>query len=224
MTDVSDDDGTNAGDKTRKILLPTTKPTLTKTATLTTDADSSGDITAGDTLTYTIKLLNDGAVTITSNTIADNLTGFVSGGVSCTGSSSVASLAPTDSCTLTGTYVVSQANADAGSITNTATSSSTNGSDTLARSAALTLVVNQDPALTLIKTASDPTDPDSNGVDVGDVITYTIEIKNTGNVTVKDLGLTDTFTDAQGAALALTTGPSFCEELGRICREDLSAG
>ena len=152
VTDVSDDDGTNASDKTRKSLLPTTKPTLTKTATLTTDADSSGDITAGDTLTYTTKLLNDGAVTITSNTLSDNLSGFVSAGISCTGSSSVASLAPSDSCTLTGTYVVTQANADAGSLVNTATSSSTKGSDTLPRSATLTLTVNQDPALTLIKT------------------------------------------------------------------------
>ena len=201
VTDDSDDDGTNAGDKTRKILLPTTKPTLTKTATLTTDADSSGDITAGDTLTYTIKLLNDGAVTITSNTIADNLTGFVSGGVSCTGSSSVASLAPTDSCTLTGTYVVSQANADAGSITNTATSSSTNGSDTLARSAALTLVVNQDAGLEVTKTSSGTTN-------LGDTVSYTILVKNTGNVTVDSITLADTLTDAAGGALTIAA-PSF---------------
>ena len=67
------------------------------------------------------------------------------------------------------------------------------------------------PSLVVQKTAS------STGSSVGDVITYAIEIKNTGNVTVKDLVLTDTFTDAQGAALALTTGPSFCEELGGLC-------
>ena len=198
VTDVSDDDGTNASDKTRKSLLPTTKPTLTKTATLTTDADSSGDITAGDTLTYTTKLLNDGAVTITSNTLSDNLSGFVSAGISCTGSSSVASLAPSDSCTLTGTYVVTQANADAGSLVNTATSSSTKGSDTLPRSATLTLTVNQDPALTLIKTVSDPVDNDSNGVDVGDVITFTYVATNSGNVALTNVSIAEAQADFTG--------------------------
>ena len=217
VTDVSDDDGTNASDKTRKSLLPTTKPTLTKTATLTTDADSSGDITAGDTLTYTIKLLNDGAVTITSNTLSDNLSGFVSAGISCTGSSSVASLAPSDSCTLTGTYVVTQANADAGSLVNTATSSSTKGSDTLPRSATLTLTVNQDPALQVVKTATT-----ANGTALNDVVSYTITVKNIGNVTLNEIEVTDTLTDYSGASLTLTTGPSFVGNSGSSAAKTLA--
>ena len=69
--------------------------------------------------------------------------------------------------------------------------------------------------LAVVKTAS------STGSSVGDVITYTIEIKNTGNVTVKDLVLTDTFTDAQGAALALTTGPSFVKNSGASAEKTL---
>ena len=74
------------------------------------------------------------------------------------------------------------------------------------------------PSLVVQKTAS------STGSSVGDVITYTIDIKNTGNVTVKDLVLTDTFTDAQGRGLGVNDGSNFCEELGRVCREDAGAG
>ncbi|MGB1343287.1 MAG: DUF7507 domain-containing protein [Pseudomonadales bacterium] len=74
------------------------------------------------------------------------------------------------------------------------------------------------PKLTVTKTAS------STGSSVGDVITYTIEIKNTGNVTVKDLVLTDTFTDAQGGELALTTGPSFVKNSGASAEKTLVPG
>ena len=74
------------------------------------------------------------------------------------------------------------------------------------------------PSLVVQKTAS------STGSSVGDVITYAIEIKNTGNVTVKDLVLTDTFTDAQGAALALTTGPSFVKNSGASAEKMLVPG
>ena len=59
------------------------------------------------------------------------------------------------------------------------------------------------PELTVTKTAL------STGYGVGDVITYTILVTNTGNVTVDTIELTDTFTDAQGAALTLTTDPVF---------------
>ena len=76
------------------------------------------------------------------------------------------------------------------------------------------------PALEVTKTAL------STGYGVGDVITYTILVTNTGNVTVDTIELTDTFTDAQGAALALTTGPSFVPKNSGppLCREDISAG
>ena len=67
------------------------------------------------------------------------------------------------------------------------------------------------PALEVTKTASGTTS-------LGDVITYTILVTNTGNVTVDTIELTDTFTDAQGAALALTTGPSFVRTRARLPR------
>ena len=53
-------------------------------------------------------------------------------------------------------------------------------------------------------------DSNSNGrTDAGDVITYTIGIKNTGDVNLTGLTLTDTLTDANSSTLSLTSGPTF---------------
>ena len=45
--------------------------------------------------------------------------------------------------------------------------------------------------------------------EAGDVITYTIGIKNTGDVNLTGLTLTDTLTDANSSTLSLTSGPTF---------------
>src|SRR5690606_7091580 len=73
--------------------------TLAKsTATLTTDADASGDITEGDTLSYTITLTNTGDLALTNVVVSDpQLT---------PGSTTCASVAIGDNCVLSGTHVV----------------------------------------------------------------------------------------------------------------------
>ena len=58
-------------------------------------------------------------------------------------------------------------------------------------------------------------DSNSNGrTDAGDVITYTIGIKNTGDVNLTGLTLTDTLTDANSSTLSLTSGPTFVSASG----------
>ena len=187
------------------------KPTLSKALTSNADEDKTSTITVGDTLTYAVTLLNDGDVTLTDTTITDDKIS--------PSSASCSSVAVNGTCVLTGTYKVTQADVDAGKVTNNAASTSKNpAGTTLTRQASNEEAITRSVELAVVKTAS------STGSSVGDVITYTIEIKNTGNVTVKDLVLTDTFTDAQGAALALTTGPSFVKNSGASAEKTLAPG
>ena len=44
---------------------------------------------------------------------------------------------------------------------------------------------------------------------LGDVITYTFKVKNTGDVTLTSVGLSDVLKDAKGGALSLTTPIAF---------------
>jgi large repetitive protein len=109
----------------------------------------------------------------------------------------IASLAPnaSQSFTCTGnTYTVTQADIDTngggdGDIDNTATVTGTTpggGTVTDTDSVAVTLPV-QTPALTLTKTAA-PTTVTA----VGNVVTYTFSVQNTGNVTLTNITLSDT--------------------------------
>ena len=61
------------------------------------------------------------------------------------------------------------------------------------------------PELEVTKTAV------TSGENVGDTITFTIEVENTGNVVLNDLDIIDTFTDVTGNMLTLTTGPLYVD-------------
>lgn len=89
---------------------PVSALTFTKELTGTTDADASGSVTLGDTLTYSLTATNTGEVELTDVVVDDVLTGD---------STTCASVAPEATCVLTASLVVSQAEVDAGQIVNT---------------------------------------------------------------------------------------------------------
>jgi large repetitive protein len=157
-------------------------------------------------VTYTFSVQNTGNVTLTNLTLSDSLLS----GLNCT---AIASLAPnaTQSFTCTGdTYTVTQADVDTNGggdsdIDNTATVTGTTpggGTVTDTDSVAVTLPV-QTPALTLTKTAA-PTTVTA----VGDVVTYTFSVQNTGNVTLTNLTLSDSLLSGLNCTTIASLAPN----------------
>jgi uncharacterized repeat protein (TIGR01451 family) len=155
--------------------------TIKKTATVPGDADGTID-SPSDDISYSILVTNNGNRTLTGVSVSDprisNLDcDPVTGGNQTTGFT----LAPGGTLTCTGTYDVTQGDIDDNGggdsdIDNTATADS-NQTDPVTDSAAVPIA--QSAALTLTKSAS-PTTYSA----VGQVITYTYGLTNSGNVTL----------------------------------------
>ncbi|GIX32418.1 MAG: hypothetical protein KatS3mg125_0374 [Lysobacterales bacterium] len=156
---------------------------------------------AGNVINYQIVATNTGNVTLTGVTITDPLLGTLS----CS-PAQPATLAPSQTLTCTGSYTVTQANVDAGSVTNTANASGTapGGGTINAPPASATATANQNPALSLAKTITSGNPYNA----AGNVINYQIVATNTGNVTLSGVTITDPLlgtlscTPAQPATLA----------------------
>jgi len=160
--------------------------TLDKTASPTTVS------AAGQTVTYSFLVNNTGNVTITGLQI--NETAFSGTGAAPVITCPVTTLAPTESTTCTGIYAVTQQDIDAGSITNTATASGTDpiGGTTTSPTDSATVTSTAAPAQTLLKALTSNADGDTSGtVSVGDVLTYTITMTNTGNTTLTGVVVND---------------------------------
>ena len=128
-----------------------------------------------------------------------------------------------ESITCTGPYKITQLDLNAGSFTNTATASA-GGSNSPA--VVTTVTVTQTRALTLT-TKADPVTYNN----VGDLITYSYDIKNTGNVTLGPVQflINDDKFDAQFncGSDATSIDPNatvFCSRTYTITQADLNAG
>ena len=181
------------GNRTEVAIDSTTTPTSTE-ATLTLDkqasqpADANGNdrVDAGDTLAYRFVLTNTGAVTLTDVTVADPKVGDVD----CP----TATLAPGASTTCTGTYAITQADVDSGTVNNTAAGTANDPSGRAVDPATDTTrtPTSTVATLTLDKQAGTPVDADSNGrVDAGDTIAYAFVLTNTGAVTLTGVEVQD---------------------------------
>ena len=195
---------------------------FTKTASETTD------VQAGDVITYTYVVTNTGNVSLNDVSVTDAHSG--TGTLSAFSPATVATLAVGDSATFTATYTITQADIDAGTdITNTATVNATPAGGTLPPTTADETVTPETPApaMTLAKTASETSD-----AAVGDVITYTYEVVNTGNVSMTDVSITDVhsgsgtlsaFTPATVASLAIGDTATFTATY-TVTQADIDSG
>ena len=168
---------------------PAPKLSLVKSVTPTTGAQ------VGTTLVYSFAVANEGNVTVDGVGVTD-------AGVGYTCLDTV--LLPTQATTCTGpTHVVTQADVDAGAVRNTATASGTTPADAVVASDPSSVVVTlpAKPALTLVKSVQP-----AGGAVVGDVLTYSFDVANSGNVTLGTVLVTDAGVDYVCGAGTLAPG------------------
>ncbi|HLO32899.1 MAG TPA: sortase, partial [Anaerolineales bacterium] len=179
---------------------------------------STGPYSVGNTITYNIAVRNTGNVTLTGVTVTDN-----SATVGVCVPSQPASLAPNGTLTCQASHLVTQADLDNGSYVNTATGDS---DQTPAGTSAVTVNFTQNPVLTIVK-SSDATGTNA----VGDTITYTYDVQNTGNVILTNVTVTDVHSGlsaiickpVQGSTL-LPGATMSCTAIYTVTQADVDAG
>jgi large repetitive protein len=189
--------------------------TIAKTET------STGPYMVGDVITYSIVVMNTGSAILADVVVNDpQLT---------PNSETCSSLSSTETCILSGNYMVTQADVDAGNFVNTASVTD----DDLCPAAgvgmcedSVTVNFSQAPGVTIDK-SSNATGTNA----LGDTITYTYDIVNTGNVTLTNVTVSDahaglsaiTCTPAQGSSLA--PGDTMqCTATYTVTQADVDAG
>ncbi len=175
--------------------LVTDMPAAAPAFTLAKSANPDPFGAVGTAVLYTFTATNTGTVTLFDVTIGDDI---VDPAFSCT--IDRLDVGATDnSCTLS--YTVTQDDLDAGEITNTADATATDpfGTEVEATDTITTDGPPHEPALEAVKTAS------VGGTAVGSVITYTLTIENTGNVSLTPPVIVDTMTRNNGSVVSLDT-------------------
>jgi uncharacterized repeat protein (TIGR01451 family) len=151
---------------------------------------------AGDTVRYRFSVTNTGNVTLTGVRINDRLPGLSA--ITCPS----ATLSPAGSMTCSASYRLTQANVNAGKVTNTATTTGTppSGPPAISDPSSVTVTIPPSPALAIKESAS-PASFDAAGV----TIDYSYLVTNTGNVTVKGIKVTDVLAGLSAVACPSAT-------------------
>ena len=179
---------------------------LDKFGTLNDD-DGTPGVSEGDTISYTFRVENDGNVTLSNVTLADTV-----GGVTISGGP-ITSLAPgaVDTTTFTGSYTITQADIDAGTFDNVALVTGTDpGGNTVTDPGDEQTPLGQTPDIDLEKATNgfDADSPTGPLIVLGDEVTWTYEVTNTGNVTLTDVMVHDDVLGNIGTIASLAPGAS----------------
>ncbi|MEO6943670.1 MAG: hypothetical protein ABI053_03050, partial [Lacisediminihabitans sp.] len=181
--------------------------TLAKSVT-----EPSFDVVGAD-LHYTLTLTNDGNTTLTAAKVADAVPG--TGGYVSDCAAVTAMLLPGGSVSCSATYTTTQADIDAGKVTNHAQGSADDPSANPhpSNNATATSLARQLPTLGLVKTAAE-----TNYHVVGDMLHFTITLTNTGNVSFTSTTISDS---APGDGAFTSTCATVASELApgasRVC-------
>ncbi|MBD8585883.1 DUF11 domain-containing protein [Frigoribacterium sp. CFBP 8766] len=157
------------------------------TKTGTPAAGSTG--AAGDVVTYSFRVVNTGAVTLRGVAVTDPLAGLSAVSYGTWASGTAGTLAPGQAVTATASYRLTQADADRGSVVNTATASGRTPQNALVtQGATATTAVPQTAGLAVAKSGALRA---GSTRAAGDVADFTIRVTNTGTVTLGSVVLSD---------------------------------
>jgi large repetitive protein len=200
----------------------TIAPSITESLKITKTTPSLTFTAVGGTVDYTIEVLNNGNVTLSDVAITDaNAT--IS---TCTPAIPVATLAPGDKISCTASHVVTQADLDSGSIVNvaSATSKAPSGNavdGTVSRTTAAAQTASLDVKKSTLSTSFGAPD---------ESIWFAIEATNNGNVTLKNVNVTDAnaiFSSCTPALPVATLAPGekvLCDVVHNTTQSDVDAG
>src|SRR5664280_2210535 len=216
--DVTDNSGTTGTTDD-----PTVIP-IPKTATVSIVKTVSGTIptSVGGTLSWDLVVTNTGNVTL-KNLVVTDTKADVTG-------SPIATLAPGASVTLTASHILTQADVDAGTYINHASVIGQDPQDIDVTDDSGTSGTNDDPTIIdIIKTATVSIVKTVSGTiptSVGGTLSWDLVVTNTGNVTLKNLVVTDTKADITGSPIAtLAPGVSVTLTASHILTQaDVDAG
>ena len=195
-----------------------TAMSVAKAVIANADGDGNGQVTAGDVLTYHVAAQNTGSTTLTNVVVNDALL--------TPNSTTCATVAPTSSCILAGTYTVTAADATAGNISNTGSATSSEIGTPVTQTLN-TPVVAASFAMTLAKSVVGNSDPDGNGlVTAGDVLTYQARMTNTGGSTLTNVVVGDPLLTPSSQTCASVAVAGTCDLVGTytVTPADATAG
>ena len=170
---------------------PTPTPVPASSVSVEKTADQKeGGYAAGDIITYTIRVVNNGEQQLANIQVSDPLTGL---------NETIPSLKAGEEKIFTTTYTVTEQDVLAGKIVNVATVKGTDeNGKTVENKTTKELVTEQKNShLTVTKTTTS-TPADGKAYSVGEKITYIITVTNDGNVTVTGVQVTDELTGNVG--------------------------
>ena len=189
---------------------------IEKTFTVS-DTNGNGIRDIGDVVHYTISVSNTGNIDISSVVVTDTLAGLNSGTLDLTeplqylsgsrGSNSDVILV-NEQANYRASFTINQDAVDFGGLRNIVTAQGIDDAQSgtiTASTENVDTIIPANPSLTVTKTV-DATDNDNDGkIGVGDTLTYTISILNTGNQTLDGFSFNDTLLDLEGNVLSYTT-------------------
>ena len=202
-------------------------PPVSAPSSVTVDSDSmpsmsfekravtSGFSMVGDIISYEFDVKNTGSVTLSNLSISDDIIATVSCPLS--------SLSPGQSMICTANYTVTQADVNNGSVTNNASLGADLPNGDPLPPIPDTAVVDgtQSPSMTLDKQAVDTT-----YAAVGDELDYNYFVKNTGNVDITNISVTDNLIpNISCPATTLSPGEDFiCTGSYIVTQDDIDNG